>query len=69
MGNNQSSGSGSGSSGSGTRDWEYTPRNGGDGTASDAAWQGAKQGFKEFFQSPSKETRYLDHHLRLTMHL
>jgi hypothetical protein len=42
MGNNQSSGNGS--AGLGARDWEYTPRDGGNGTKSDAAWQGAKQG-------------------------
>lgn len=69
MGNSQSSDSSSGSSSSNS--WEYTPSDGGNGTTSDAVWQGAKQGFKEFFEAPGKE-HHLDHHpsprLQLTTH-
>lgn len=61
MGNSQSSDNGS--DGSGGHTWEYTPSDGGNGTTSEAVWEGAKQGFKEFFQDPSKKPRSIDHHL------
>lgn len=68
MGNSQSSENGSGGSGGNT--WEYTPSNGGNGTTSDAVWQGAKQGWNEFWKNPSKGPATLGSlHLGLTTNL